>query len=414
MSKIRRVGHAPDRNRSSEKKSAVKPNRGPWFADVPPTGSATCVRSTPNHGAGEGSLRPWGFDRQGGARKRGVQGGETVAGEGGALVVFDSGLGRGGRYNGSVLQQQQNQEAYRSAARRRGAEKPRLGVSGRNPASHRGFARCKSQTALGLPAVEPKTRVRSFCSGEQYDPDLSLYYLRARYYNPVSGRFLNVDSLAGHGQRRYEYAGANPVDGSDPSGNIVLASYWPQMAPLTIHFAIPHFCSTNGYRNPMEGDLPPCSPPPPCHCGIKTPPEYNVAGPVHAHLLENGNMGYYFSWHASFLNDDTHKPSCCEVRQLISWNQGGSPHGGFAPPRNQPNQWYEDRDQQNKRYGRRLPSFYSDLHPGFDFYSGNNYDGNDTPQNWPPGKAPSFRLIVVDVCNGSATIYTSKTLKVIF
>jgi RHS repeat-associated protein len=250
--------------------------------------------------------------------------------------------------------------------------------------------------------------------GEQYDPDLSLYYLRARYYNPVSGRFLNVDSLAGHGQRRYEYAGANPVDGSDPSGNFVLASYWPQMAPLTIHFAIPHFCSTNGYRNPMEGDLPPCSPPPPCHCGIKTPPEYNVAGPVHAHLLENGNMGYYFSWHASFLNDDTHKPSCCEVRQLISWNQGGSPHGGFAPPRNQPNQWYEDRDQQNKRYGRRLPSFYSDLHPGFDFYSGNNYDGNDTPQNWPPGKAPSFRLIVVDVCNGSATIYTSKTLKVIF
>jgi len=257
MSKIRRVGHAPDRNRSSEKKSAVKPNRGPWFADVPPTGSATCVRSTPNHGAGEGSLRPWGFDRQGGARKRGVQGGETVAGEGGALVVFDSGLGRGGRYNGSVLQQQQNQEAYRSAARRRGAEKPRLGVSGRNPASHRGFARCKSQTALGLPAVEPKTRVRSFCSGEQYDTDLSLYYLRARYYNPVSGRFLNVDSLAGHGQRRYEYAGANPVDGSDPSGNFVLASYWPLMAPLQIHFASPSWCGGAG-NGPMGSLLPPC------------------------------------------------------------------------------------------------------------------------------------------------------------
>ena len=259
MSKIRRVGHAPDRNRSSEKKSAVKPNRGPWFADVPPTGSATCVRSTPNHGAGEGSLRPWGFDRQGGARKRGVQGGETVAGEGGALVVFDSGLGRGGRYNGSVLQQQQNQEAYRSAARRRGAEKPRLGVSGRNPASHRGFARCKSQTALGLPAVEPKTRVRSFCSGEQYDTDLSLYYLRARYYNPTTGRFLNVDPLAGQGQRRYEYAGANPVDGSDPSGNFVLASYWPQMAALQIHIPLPSWCGA-GSTGPIGSHLPPCRP----------------------------------------------------------------------------------------------------------------------------------------------------------
>jgi len=55
--------------------------------------------------------------------------------------------------------------------------------------------------------------------GEQYDPDLSLYYLRARYYNPVTGRFLNVDSLAGQGQRRYEYAGANPVDGMDPTGD---------------------------------------------------------------------------------------------------------------------------------------------------------------------------------------------------
>ena len=93
--------------------------------------------------------------------------------------------------------------------------------------------------------------------GEQYDTDLSLYYLRARYYNPVSGRFLNVDSLAGHGQRRYEYAGANPVDGSDPSGNFVLASYWPLMAPLQIHFASPSWCGGAG-NGPMGSLLPPC------------------------------------------------------------------------------------------------------------------------------------------------------------
>jgi RHS repeat-associated protein len=29
--------------------------------------------------------------------------------------------------------------------------------------------------------------------GEQYDPDLGLYYLRARYYNPVTGRFMSRD-----------------------------------------------------------------------------------------------------------------------------------------------------------------------------------------------------------------------------
>jgi RHS repeat-associated protein len=82
--------------------------------------------------------------------------------------------------------------------------------------------------------------------GEQHDPDLGLYYLRARYYNQVTGRFLNVDSLAGDGQRRYEYAGANPVDGSDPSGNFVLASYWPLMAPLTIHLPWPSWCGSGG------------------------------------------------------------------------------------------------------------------------------------------------------------------------
>jgi RHS repeat-associated protein len=93
--------------------------------------------------------------------------------------------------------------------------------------------------------------------GEQYDTDLSLYYLRARYYNPVTGRFLNVDPLAGRGQRRYEYAGANPVDGSDPSGNFVLASYWPQMAPLQINISFPSWCSQAG-SGTMGSDLPPC------------------------------------------------------------------------------------------------------------------------------------------------------------
>ena len=54
--------------------------------------------------------------------------------------------------------------------------------------------------------------------GEQYDPDLGLYYLRARYYNPLSGRFTGVDPLSDQGEPRYAYAGADPVDGIDPLG----------------------------------------------------------------------------------------------------------------------------------------------------------------------------------------------------
>jgi RHS repeat-associated protein len=77
-----------------------------------------------------------------------------------------------------------------------------------------------------LPAVEPKTRVRSFCSGEQYDSDLSLYYLRARYYNPNTGRFMSRDPERGNRKdpaslHKYLYANGDPINGFDPTGKSV-------------------------------------------------------------------------------------------------------------------------------------------------------------------------------------------------
>ena len=110
------------------------------------------------------------------------------------------------------------------------SEKPHQGVSSGNPALHRGFSRCKSRNALGLREVEPKTRVRSFCSGEQFDPDLQLYYLRARYLNALTGRFLTRDSAdAKLGDpttfHRYLYAGGNPVNLIDPSGRQDMFEY---------------------------------------------------------------------------------------------------------------------------------------------------------------------------------------------
>jgi hypothetical protein len=52
---------------------------------------------------------------------------------------------------------------------------------------------------------------------------LSLYYLRARYYNPLTGRFLSRDPKPGHigiphTQHKYLYASADPVDRIDPFG----------------------------------------------------------------------------------------------------------------------------------------------------------------------------------------------------
>ena len=59
--------------------------------------------------------------------------------------------------------------------------------------------------------------------GEQYDPDLGLYYLRARYYNPLTGRFMSRDLEDGQRSdpstlHKYLYAGGDPVNAKDPSG----------------------------------------------------------------------------------------------------------------------------------------------------------------------------------------------------
>ena len=62
-------------------------------------------------------------------------------------------------------------------------------------------------------------------SGEQFDTDLGLYYLRARYYHPGSGRFWSSDSFAGSPGSTlhpYLYCANNPVNRLDPSGHFSL------------------------------------------------------------------------------------------------------------------------------------------------------------------------------------------------
>lgn len=63
-------------------------------------------------------------------------------------------------------------------------------------------------------------------TGELQDLTTGLVYLRARFYHPVLGRFLQRDSFAGFGARpqsinRYSYTENNPVNYTDPSGHYV-------------------------------------------------------------------------------------------------------------------------------------------------------------------------------------------------
>jgi RHS repeat-associated protein len=69
--------------------------------------------------------------------------------------------------------------------------------------------------------------------GEQYDPDLRLYYLRARYYYPLSGRFLSTDPEKPHARapetlQRYWYADGDPIYWIDPTGLCASGAVTPE------------------------------------------------------------------------------------------------------------------------------------------------------------------------------------------
>nr|WP_241395742.1 RHS repeat-associated core domain-containing protein [Clostridium beijerinckii] len=55
-------------------------------------------------------------------------------------------------------------------------------------------------------------------TGQQFDGITGQYYLRARFYNPVIGRFTQEDTYRGDGLNLYAYCGNNPVTYYDPSG----------------------------------------------------------------------------------------------------------------------------------------------------------------------------------------------------
>jgi RHS repeat-associated protein len=101
---------------------------------------------------------------------------------------------------------------------------------------HKGCGKCSGKTvarsvvtydydAFGVLIHQTGTTPNTtLYSGEQFDPDLGLYYNRARYLNVGTGRFWNRDALEGHDKaplslNTYLYTMASPIDSIDPSGN---------------------------------------------------------------------------------------------------------------------------------------------------------------------------------------------------
>ncbi|SEF63993.1 RHS repeat-associated core domain-containing protein [Eubacterium ruminantium] len=75
-----------------------------------------------------------------------------------------------------------------------------------------------------------------YYTGEYYDSETGLYYLRARYMNPATATFTSMDSYTGNiydpaSLHRYLYCNANPVKYADPSGNSPILN---QVVSMTI------------------------------------------------------------------------------------------------------------------------------------------------------------------------------------
>jgi RHS repeat-associated protein len=196
-----------------------------------------------------------------------------------------------------------------------------------------------------------------------------------RWYRSGWGRYTQADPIGLRGGANlFQYAGANPNVNSDRTGL--------------------------------------------CKCGLSTEPQYMVAGRAAPRVVSQGTL---FTWDAIFLSDATHAPACCEVRQQVQWSwYTSSVHGpgeGLTPPmfhapENRPNTWYEDRDMNDKRYGRR-----SGVHSSpqtWDHYSQDRYHGEDQPSGNAPGLQAIYRIIVVDVCNEEEIIFRSRTIRVDF
>jgi RHS repeat-associated protein len=125
----------------------------------------------------------------------------------------------------------------------------------------------------GLPASTNGSETGYTWIGAQFDATTGLYYLADRYYDPATGRFISEDpasakyyspplgrwthripvAAVGHpvSYNRYAYAGDDPVDSTDPSGDGIKALFASAACVITLANAF-GAAEDTPYKEPLE------------------------------------------------------------------------------------------------------------------------------------------------------------------
>ena len=108
-----------------------------------------------------------------------------------------------------------------------------------------------SYTTFGIPRQTTDFKNSYTFTGREWDRETALHYYRARYYDPVEGRFISRDpiSFAGGDVNLYGYVQGNPVNWVDPDGLIAIPWISVPLIPIT---GKPNFIKPGPGPDPVE------------------------------------------------------------------------------------------------------------------------------------------------------------------